>query len=235
MMDFGTPVLEPGSANGVKQVPQFNPYQDNGGTVASIAGDDYVIVAADTRFTLGYSIPTRKISRVLKINDKVMLGTAGMQADMCALHKVMSTRMRMYEHDNNKPMTFNAVSQMLSTVLYYKRFFPYYTFNIVAGLDDKGEGWVCGYDAIGSFEQRKIVCNGAGTKLMQPVFDNQVDWAQSWDGAGKPNLSLEQATDLMKDAFTSAAEREITVGDTLQIYKITKDGIELEEFELKKD
>jgi len=39
----------------------------------------------------------------------------------------------------------------------------------------------------------------------------------------------------MKDAFTSAAEREITVGDTLQIYKITKDGIQLEEFELRKD
>jgi len=61
-----------------------------------------------------------------------------MQADTCALHKVISTRMRMYEHDNGKPMTFNAVSQMLSTVLYYKRFFPYYTFNIVAGLDEKG-------------------------------------------------------------------------------------------------
>jgi len=70
MMDFGAQVLEPGSANGTKQVPpQFNPYQDNGGTVASIAGDDYVIIAADTRFTLGYSIPTRKISRILKMYD----------------------------------------------------------------------------------------------------------------------------------------------------------------------
>lgn len=31
-----------------------------------------------------------------------------------------------------------AVSRMLSTHLYYRRSFPFYTFNIVGGLDDEG-------------------------------------------------------------------------------------------------
>jgi len=47
----------------------FLTFLRNLSTVASIAGDDYVIIAADTRFTLGYSIPTRKISRILKMYD----------------------------------------------------------------------------------------------------------------------------------------------------------------------
>lgn len=39
----------------------------------------------------------------------------------------------------------------------------------------------------------------------------------------------------MKDAFTSATERHIEVGDGLQIITVTKDGVFEEIVELKKD
>jgi hypothetical protein len=44
----------------------------------------------------------------------------------------------MYQHNHGKPMSVSATAQLLSNTLYYKRFFPFYTFNLCAGLDEQG-------------------------------------------------------------------------------------------------
>lgn len=45
---------------------------------------------------------------------------------------------QMYKHSNNKTMTSGAIAAMLSTILYSRRFFPYYVYNIIGGLDEEG-------------------------------------------------------------------------------------------------
>ena len=45
---------------------------------------------------------------------------------------------QMYKHSNNKMMTSGAIAAMLSTILYGRRFFPYYVYNIIGGLDEHG-------------------------------------------------------------------------------------------------
>lgn len=48
-------------------------------------------------------------------------------------------------------------------------------------------------------------------------------------------LSREKVKMLVKDAFTSATERHIEVGDGLQLVTISKDGYHEEVFDLKRD
>ena len=45
----------------------------------------------------------------------------------------------MYEHEHNSTMSTSAIAAMLSTILYYKRFFPYYVHNVIGGIDDEGK------------------------------------------------------------------------------------------------
>ena len=43
-----------------------------------------------------------------------------------------------YQFAHRRPMSVAAMAQLLGNTLYYKRFFPYYTFNLCAGLDAEG-------------------------------------------------------------------------------------------------
>ena len=45
----------------------------------------------------------------------------------------------MYEQEHGKKMKTSAIAAMLSTMLYQRRFFPFYVHNIIAGLDDEGQ------------------------------------------------------------------------------------------------
>lgn len=98
-----------------------------------------------------------------------------------------------------------------------------------------GQGWSYGYDAIGSHEKVRAVCSGTGQSLLQPVLDNQVEFRQVSADIKTEELPMEPCVELVKDAFTSAGERDIYTGDTVEICKITSSGVEIEKFELKRD
>lgn len=65
-------------------------------------------------------------------------------------------------------------------------------------------------------------------------MDNQLGGANI-EGPSPSPPTQQRATVLVKDAFISAAEREIGTGDAVVITMISKDGIREEIFPLKKD
>ncbi|KAH9733054.1 proteasome subunit beta type-1 [Citrus sinensis] len=122
-----------------KQHPAWSPYDNNGGTCVAIAGADYCVIAADTRMSTGYSILTRDYSKICKLADKCVMASSGFQADVKALQKLLAARHLIYQHQHNKQMSCPGMAQLLSNTLYYKRFFPYYSFNVLGGLDNEGK------------------------------------------------------------------------------------------------
>ena len=46
---------------------QFNPYTSNGGSILAIHGEDYCVIAGDTRQSEGYNIQTRHKPKVFRL------------------------------------------------------------------------------------------------------------------------------------------------------------------------
>merc|ERR1712142_1109759 len=214
---------------------RFSPYSDNGGSVVSIVGDDYAVIASDTRLSgNGYSIFSREQPKLFKLSEKTVLGSTGCWCDILTFTKVAEMRMKAYRHLHNKSMSTPAVAQMMATMLYNKRFFPYYISNILGGLDDQGKGYLYSYDPVGHMERNMYRAGGSSVSLLQPLLDNQVG-LKNMQNVDKTPISLEKAISLIHDVFISAAEREIRTGDGIHFSIITKDGIEERRLPLRRD
>lgn len=140
----------------------------------------------------------------------------------------------MYRDQHEKVMTTNAISQLMSNLMYNRRFFPYYVSNVLAGLDEEGNGVVYSYDPIGHCEKKTYNAGGSSGPLLQPVLDNQVGY-KNQQNVTKDPIPVEKAKSIIKDTFISAAERDIYTGDSILMAIITKKGIEEEAVPLRKD
>ncbi|CBZ51170.1 hypothetical protein NCLIV_042370 [Neospora caninum Liverpool] len=212
---------------------RFSPYVNNGGTVVCVAGEDFAVAVGDTRLSTGFSIYSRFQSKITKLTDKVVLATSGMQADKTTLHNLLQIRIEQYTHQHRHPPSLNAIAQLLSTMLYSRRFFPFYTFNVLCGIDENGKGAVYGYDAIGSFEAARYNCAGTGAHLIMPVLDNQI--SRNNQQGEKAPLTREQVVDIIKSAVASAGERDIFTGDQAEVVMISQSGIEKTLMDLRAD
>ena len=225
-----------GAAAGAKQAQNWSPYDDNGGSIVAIGGKGYAIIASDTRLSTGFKIYTRDQPKLFKLSSHTVLGSTGCWCDILTFTRMIEARLKMYRYEHNKTASTAATAQLIANMLYFRRFFPYYISNVVVGLDDKDEGVVYSYDPVGSMEKHTYRASGSSSPLLQPLLDNQVGLKNlEVVDESKRQMSKEAALQLVKDVFTSAAERDIYTGDGIFINIITKDGIQEESFSLRKD
>jgi|Dee2metaT_26_FD_contig_31_67115_length_766_multi_3_in_0_out_0_1 20S proteasome subunit beta 6 len=181
----------------------------------------------------GYEIISRTQSKLFELTDSTILLAVGCNSDITTLRRMLDARLTQYEHSEGKPMSSQAASQLLGNTLYYRRFFPYYAFNLLGGLDENGKGAVYGYDAVGSFKRDDYGAMGSGQNFVIPILDNLFGHKNRNDE--KKPISSEEAVAMIKDVFIIAAERDIYTGDNVEIKVLKKTGITTELFPLKRD
>jgi len=90
---------------------------------------------------------------------------------------------------------------------------------------------IYGYDAISSYDTMQYGAQGSGIELVIPVLDNQMTGqSQLIPTLVRPGENgLPQyhgdPRELVKDAMTSCAERDIYTGDSVELFDISAQGI----------
>ncbi len=74
-------------------------YENNGGTVIGAAGDNFVILAGDTRLSQGYSILCRHISRIWEVSPGIFMGIGGCYSDAISLAELVTASAQSYQWD----------------------------------------------------------------------------------------------------------------------------------------
>merc|ERR1712007_85131 len=114
----------------------------------------------------------------------------------------MGARITHYKQTHFKTPSLTATANMLHVMGYQKRFFPYYTFNVLAGLDDDGQGWVYHYDAIGSFEKLTYTASGSASSLVMSSLDSQHQYDSEHDQAPGKEEACERCVDQSRRRVT---------------------------------
>lgn len=197
---------------------RWNPYSLEGGSTAAVCGDDFAIIASDTRMSqFEINILTRQAEKITVLNDSIILACSGFYGDVLQLRRLLEARLHKYRFDYRDNMTVDLCAELLSRNLYYRRFFPYYTGAILAGIDENGHGAVFSYDPIGCIQRVVYTASGSAEPMIIPFFDCQIDQVTQAEDAEKVPLTIDRAASLMKDAFRMSAEREISTGDKIHL------------------
>ena len=154
-----------------------------------------------------------------------------MYADIIALQKNLLARIEIYRSTHKRDPGLSAVAQMLGVVLYMRRFFPYYAFNLLAGEREDGVFTCYGYDAVGSWDEAPYGAQGTGCQLVTPVLDNIINR----NIQNNKYLTEEEAVKLVLETMNGTAGRDIYTGDKVEIMILKKDGLTVREEELRKD
>lgn len=127
----------------------------NGSAIIAMAGKECVAIGCDLRLGIQLQTLATDYKKIFKIHDQLYLGLGGLGTDAQTLANLFKFRHNLYklrEERNIRPSTF---VEFVSSVLYEKRFGPYYVDPVIAGLEEDGTPVLGTMDSIGARELAK--------------------------------------------------------------------------------
>lgn len=185
-----------------------------GTTTVGLVCKDGVILATESRATMGFFIASKDAKKVYQIDDRVGMTTAGSVGDAQRLVKIIEVECKLFKMRREENMTIKGVSTLLSNILSGNRYFPYMVQLIVGGMDKKGPG-LYSLDALGGqLEETKAVATGSGSPIAYGILEDRY----------QEDMSVEDGLTLAVRALHNVMKRDAASGNGIKAVKITEEG-----------
>lgn len=194
-----------------------------GTTTAGVVCKDGVILASDTRVTMGFYVAHKHGKKVYKIDNHLGMTIAGTVADAQWTVDVLTANAQMYRINRNRPLPVASAARLIANLLFSARYVPLLTQVLIGGVDDTGPH-VFSLDPFGSLTEEKCAATGSGSPIVYGVLEDKY----------KEGMTVKELLPTMIKAVNSAMKRDAASGDNYNIAVIDDKGYkELTEKEKK--
>ncbi|KAI6705078.1 hypothetical protein NL676_008040 [Syzygium grande] len=184
-----------------------------GTTTLAFIFKEGVMVAADSRASMGGYISSQSVKKIIEINP-YMLGTmAGGAADCQFWHRNLGIKCRLHELANKRRISVTGASKLLANILYSYRGMGLSVGTMIAGWDETGPSLYY-VDSEGGRLKGTRFSVGSGSPYAYGVLDSGYHY----------DMSVEEAAELARRAIYHATFRDGASGGVASVYHVGPTG-----------
>lgn len=184
-----------------------------GTTTLGFVFEHGIIIAVDSRASMGSYIGSQTVKKVIEINDFLLGTMAGGAADCSFWERHLARMCRMHELRNKERPSVAAASKMLANIMFSYRGRGLSCGTMVAGWDRKGPQLYM-VDDQGDRHKGNVFSVGSGSTYAYGVLDSGY----------KFNLTVEEGVELGRRSIYHATHRDGASGGVVRVYHVHKDG-----------
>jgi proteasome beta subunit len=195
-----------------------------GTTTIGVVCKDGVILASDTRVTMGFYVAHKHGKKVYKIDDHLAMTISGTVADAQRTVDILTANAQLYKINMGRPLPISSAARLVANLFFSSRYAPLLTQVLIGGVDDTGPH-VYSLDPFGSLTEEKCVATGSGSPIAYGVLEDKY----------REDMSVAELLPIIVKAVGSAMKRDAASGDSFNVAVIDEKGYrELADEEKKK-
>jgi len=184
-----------------------------GTTTIGVVCKDGVILASDTRVTMGFYVAHKFGKKVYQIDDHLGMTIAGTVADAQRVVDILTANAKLYKINLNRPMPVSAAARLVANLLFSARYIPLATQVLVGGVDETGPH-IYNLDPYGSLTEEKSVSTGSGSPIAYGILEDNY----------REGMSVAEVLPIIVKAVNAAMKRDVASGNNYNVTVIDKNG-----------